>query len=182
MAANAAYLRDSIQNPNRLLVEGYPENLMPPVGGVLTEKQIGDLVAYIEKLSDAEFARVEAVRTRRVHTAWTMKHFPEIGQQAGSKPVDPTAVARGRQAFMKAQCLQCHSVSGDGANLGPDLVESVKKFQRKKLLRHILEPALEIQPKYQTSQFLLDSGRVVRGNVVKEEETTIQVITNLLMP
>jgi len=49
--ANAAYLRQSILEPNALLVEGYPENLMPPVGATLTEDQVEALVKYILKAS-----------------------------------------------------------------------------------------------------------------------------------
>src|SRR5690606_17007229 len=167
--ADTAYLRQSIDDPNRLLVDGYPENLMPPVAGVLTEKQIGELVGYLEKLADPEFARLEAVRTPSVYNEWTMADFPEMGARVGAEPRDSAAVVRGRQAFMKAQCLQCHSVSGFGASLGPELVESVKKFQGKKLLQHILEPALEIHPQYQTSLFLLESGKIVGGTIVHED-------------
>lgn len=49
--ANAEYLRQSILEPNALLVEGYPENLMPPIGAVLTPAQIDELVDYIVKAS-----------------------------------------------------------------------------------------------------------------------------------
>jgi len=49
--ADAAYLRESILEPNALLVDGYGENLMPPIGGTFTEKQIDDLVAFIVKVS-----------------------------------------------------------------------------------------------------------------------------------
>ena len=180
--ADTEYLRHSIQDPNFLLVEGYPANLMPPVGGILTEKQINQLVGYLEKLSDPEFARIEAARTPAVQHSWTMNDFSAVGERVSLETADPAAILRGRQAFMKAQCLQCHSVSGYGAELGPDLVESVKKFQGEKLLRHILEPALEIHSKYQTSQFLLESGKVVVGNLIKEDEHAIHVATNLLTP
>jgi mono/diheme cytochrome c family protein len=136
--ADTKYLRHSIQDPNALLVEGYPENLMPPIGGILTERQINDLVGYIEKLSDPEFARIEAARTPSVQHAWTMNDFAAVGERVNSETVDPAAILRGRQAFLKAQCLQCHSVSEYGAKLGPDLVESVNKFQGRKLLSHII--------------------------------------------
>ena len=74
---------------------------------------------------------------------------------------------------MKAQCLQCHAVSGFGATLGPDLAETVKKHQGKKLLQQILEPSSEIHPKYQTMQFVLDSGEIVTGVVVKEDDERV---------
>ncbi|MDP1587664.1 MAG: c-type cytochrome, partial [Prosthecobacter sp.] len=49
--ATADYLRQSILEPNALLVEGYPENLMPPIGAILTPAQIDALVDYIVKAS-----------------------------------------------------------------------------------------------------------------------------------
>lgn len=45
--ADAEYLRQSILDPNALLVEGYPENLMPPIGAIFTGEQINALVEYI---------------------------------------------------------------------------------------------------------------------------------------
>jgi len=49
--ATADYLRESILEPNALLVEGYPENLMPPIGATFTPAQIDALVDYILKAS-----------------------------------------------------------------------------------------------------------------------------------
>jgi len=51
--ADLAYLRESILEPNALLVDGYSENLMPPIGATFTEKQLDDLVAFIVKISKA---------------------------------------------------------------------------------------------------------------------------------
>ncbi|MGC3972186.1 MAG: hypothetical protein QM775_34050 [Pirellulales bacterium] len=86
------------------------------------------------------------------------------------------------QVFMKVQCVQCHAVAGFGATLGPDLVETVKKLQGAELLRQILEPSVAIHPKYQTLQFVLDSGETVTGVVVKEDAESLFVIKNLLTP
>ncbi len=49
--ANADYIRQSILEPNALLADGYPENIMPPIGAILTDVQLDDLVDYILKLS-----------------------------------------------------------------------------------------------------------------------------------
>lgn len=180
--ADKNYLRESITEPNALLVEGYPENLMPPLGGMLTETQIKQLVDYIAMLSDPEIARQEALRQPLVVREWGMPDFSEIGQRISVSQADDATINRGKQAFMKAQCLQCHAVSGYGAKLGPDLVESVKKFQGQKLLLQLLEPSREIHPQYQTTQFLLETGKVVVGNIIRENSDSIEVATNLLAP
>lgn len=52
--ATAEYLRQSILEPNALVVEGYPENLMPPIGAILTSRQIDALVEYIVQATSAK--------------------------------------------------------------------------------------------------------------------------------
>jgi cytochrome c len=47
VTVDAAYLRESILEPNALLVDGYAENLMPPVGALLTDAQLDALVNYL---------------------------------------------------------------------------------------------------------------------------------------
>jgi mono/diheme cytochrome c family protein len=54
VVADADYFRESILEPNSLLVDGYPENLMPPIGAILTESQIDDLVDYLVEVSAAK--------------------------------------------------------------------------------------------------------------------------------
>lgn len=106
-----------------------------------------------------------------------------FGDFAGAKfPTGEEAAARGMQAFVKARCNQCHVLAGHGVNLGPDLVESVKKLKGEQLLRQMLEPSGEINEKYRTYQFQLGDGRVVAGVVVKEEPTEYHVVANLLLP
>jgi putative heme-binding domain-containing protein len=106
-----------------------------------------------------------------------------LGDFAGAKlPTGDEAVMRGMQAFVKARCNQCHVVAGHGVNLGPDLVESVKKYKGEQLLRQIVEPSSEINEKFRNYQFQLSDGRVVAGVVVKEEPTEYYVVSNLLLP
>jgi len=69
-----------------------------------------------------------------------------------------------------------------GVNLGPDLVESVKKLKGRQLLEQILDPSSQINEKYQTTQFVLSDGRTISGVVTKEDAGECQVMTNLLTP
>jgi putative heme-binding domain-containing protein len=73
-------------------------------------------------------------------------------------------------------------VSGIGASLGPDLVESVKTYRGTKLLKQIIEPSSELHPKYRTIQFLLESGNLVVGSIIKEDEESVYVATDLMLP
>lgn len=127
-----------------------------------------------------DLADVEAMLAARQPTIvkeWTLADFPEVKTSK-----DETALTRGMTAFVKARCNQCHAVAGHGVNLGPDLAESIKKLQGRKLLQQVLDPSSEINEKFQTTQFVLTDGRTVSGVVVKEEAAEFQVMTNLLTP
>jgi cytochrome c oxidase subunit 2 len=51
VTVDEAYLRESIINPGKLIVQGYPANIMPAnFSAQLTEEQIQDLIAYIMSL------------------------------------------------------------------------------------------------------------------------------------
>ncbi len=95
---------------------------------------------------------------------------------------DEQTVMRGMQAFMKARCHQCHAVAGHGVNLGPDLGDVVKRFRGRKLLEQVVAPSKEINPKFQITQFILSSGKVVSGVTVKETSNEFHVVANLLTP
>jgi putative heme-binding domain-containing protein len=127
-----------------------------------------------------DLADVEAMLAARQPTVvkeWMMADFEEVQTSR-----DEQVVMRGMQAFVKARCNQCHVVAGHGVNLGPDLTESAKKLQGRKLLQEIIDPSNEIHEKYQNRQFVMSDGRVVFGVVVKDEPAEVHVVSNLLTP
>jgi putative heme-binding domain-containing protein len=136
------------------------------------------LMVVAEDLADADRMLAESQPT--VVRQWQLLDFNDFD----SIPRSPTdaALMTGMQAFVKARCHQCHVVAGHGVNLGPDLVESVKKLRGLALLQQIIEPSQQIHPSFQTQKFLLPGGAVVTGVVVKEDQTSYQVATNLLTP
>ena len=111
---------------------------------------------------------------------WTMKDFANYDSLA--KKADTETIAKGMTAFVKARCNQCHVIAGHGVNLGPDLKESIKKLKGTELIRQMIEPSSQIHKDFQNHQFLLDSGRVITGVIVKEDKRSLQVVTNLLTP
>jgi putative heme-binding domain-containing protein len=131
------------------------------------------VVAKTTKEADA----LLAARKPTIVKEWTMGDFPAV-----TTKTDDESIARGMQAFVKARCNQCHAIAGHGINIGPDLTETGKRLKNVKLLQQILEPSSEINKKYQTTQFLMESGKVLSGVVVKETETESHIISNLLIP
>ena len=118
-----------------------------------------------------------AARKPTIVKEWAMVDFPDI-----TTKTDDESISRGMQAFVKARCNQCHAIAGHGINIGPDLTETGKRLKGVKLLEQILEPSTEINKKYQTTQFLMASGKVLSGVVVQETESEFHIISNLLIP
>lgn len=133
------------------------------------------IMVVADDLADVD--RLVKAHEPQIVSQWKLADFRAIKTDDSEE-----ATVRGMQAFVKARCNQCHVIAGHGVNLGPDLVESVKKLKGLKLLQQIIEPSSEINPKFQNYRFLMEDGRVING-VVKEETTDdYLVISNLLTP
>jgi putative membrane-bound dehydrogenase-like protein len=82
--------------------------------------------------------------------------------------------SRGRLVFEKAACAGCHS----GARaLGPDLVGSAARFSRDDLFTAILQPSLDVPPRYQTTQVSTEDGKVYQGLVIYEATDSLLLQT-----
>ncbi len=133
------------------------------------------VMAVADDLKDVE--AMLAARKPTVVKEWKLADFPQVATRT-----DEETVMRGMQAFVKARCNQCHAVAGHGINLGPDLTEIGKRLKGAKLLQQLVEPSTEINKKFQTNQFLLESGKLIAGVIVKETDTEFHVVSNLLIP
>ncbi|MCA9190658.1 MAG: HEAT repeat domain-containing protein [Planctomycetales bacterium] len=136
------------------------------------------LMIVAEDLADVD--AMLAAHQPPVVRQWQMLDFHDLPEL--DRPANDEVLMAGMQAFVKARCHQCHVVAGHGVNLGPDLVESVKKLRGTELLQQILEPSKSIHQDFQTQKFLLDSGIVVTGVIVREDDEYFHVATNLLTP
>lgn len=88
----------------------------------------------------------------------------------------------GQSLFTMASCAGCHKMNGKGADVGPDLTKLNPEYSPKDVLQHILNPSLKIEKKYQSYTFVLASGRVVTGQIVKEDDSSVHVLDNPTAP
>ena len=87
----------------------------------------------------------------------------------------------GKNLFKVANCVGCHKLNNEGRELGPDLTKiDPNKFSTELLLRSILEPSKEINEKFQSHIFVMDSGKVVTGMIVSETPTEVKVLVDPL--
>jgi putative membrane-bound dehydrogenase-like protein len=81
---------------------------------------------------------------------------------------------RGRPVFDKVACAGCHS----GARaLGPDLAGVAGRFSRDDLFTSILQPSLDVPPRYQTTQVSTHDGKVYQGLVIYEATDSLLLQT-----
>ncbi len=74
--------------------------------------------------------------------------------------------ARGEQVFLRsgaASCSKCHRVRGKGADIGPDLSQIGRKYERKALLETIMNPSAGIAPEYVPYVVETEEGKVYTG-------------------
>lgn len=137
-----------------------------------TDQQTGAIVAYLESFSG--------------------------GSANASAPGAPALgdAARGRQIFEgKGNCLNCHSVGGNGSRVGPDLSSAglprppAGRFVGfaappppptpativAQLQRDLLEPDAEISPANRMFRAVLKDGSVITGRLLNLDQFTVQL-------
>jgi putative heme-binding domain-containing protein len=120
--------------------------------------------------------RDELLKDRRPRTEWK---YDELA--AGMAELSHgRSHAAGRQMFTVASCVACHKLENVGNQFGPELTKLDPKWTPADVLQEMLEPSAKINEKFQTSIFLLDSGKTVTGLIIEESPTAYQVIENPL--
>lgn len=82
--------------------------------------------------------------------------------------------AVGKEVF-KQQCAKCHTHSGEGAKIGPDLT-GMAVHPKAELLTHIIDPSRNVEGNYRVYTAVLDDGRVLTGLLAGETKTSIELI------
>jgi uncharacterized repeat protein (TIGR03806 family) len=98
----------------------------------------------------------------------------------------PGDVERGKKLFFDAagvQCKNCHRIGGKGQEVGPDLDQIGKKYDRAQILDNILFPSKQIEEKYLTWVLETKKGVVHQGILVKKDakKVVLKDATNKLI-
>ena len=96
---------------------------------------------------------------------------------------EPRTFETGQVFFGRLGCAQCHKLDDEGGMFGPDLSKlSAEKHDPQYILRSILEPSKDVDPKYAVKTFQLDTGELVTGLVVNETNDDLEVLPDPLNP
>jgi putative heme-binding domain-containing protein len=101
---------------------------------------------------------------------------------ANAEPLPPLAELvrmrgepqRGREVFRTVgTCANCHTVAGEGKEVGPDLTEIGSKLSREAMFASILDPSAGISHNYETYQAVLDTGTFFSGVKLSETDQAV---------
>lgn len=91
----------------------------------------------------------------------------------------PGDAARGKSQFEAAasRCTMCHSVDGSASKLGPDLGSIGDKFERRGLIKAVLDPAAEVAVGYGMTTVETRSSGTLVGVVKSVSPETMELTT-----
>ncbi len=117
------------------------------------------------------------LKDRRPRTEWKFEDLASAVEQMKSG----RSYGNGKQMFTVAACVSCHKMEGIGNEFGPDLLKLDPKIAKPvEVLRHVLEPSLKIDDKYQQYIFETKAGKTITGMILEEKDGVVKIIENPL--
>lgn len=84
----------------------------------------------------------------------------------------------GRRIFYQdvaAECIRCHMVNNQGAEVGPDLTTIADRLDREEMLLSMIDPAASLTPGYSSLTITKTDGEMVSGLYQGETDTAINL-------
>lgn len=122
-------------------------------------------------------ARDELLKSIGRNTEWKVEDFADLAKQIKSG----RSYEVGKSLFSAASCVGCHKLAGEGKEFGPDLAKlEAARLSPETLLKSILHPSAEIDPKYQSRIYQTDSDAIITGMLIEETDDQIKVMVDPL--
>jgi putative membrane-bound dehydrogenase-like protein len=128
----------------------------------------------VQKLLLHRDNQVSALVTKHwgaVRPATTEELEREISRLAGVIGSNPGSPWAGKKIFM-SQCGKCHKLFDQGGQIGPDLT-SYKRDDLDSLLRHIVNPSVEIREGFENYLIATKDGRALSGFLVDQTNRVV---------
>jgi putative heme-binding domain-containing protein len=71
--------------------------------------------------------------------------------------------------------VSCHKLNGVGKEVGPDLTKLDSKYDAAEIVKHMLDPSLKIDEKYQPWTFITAEGKTIVGTILKEDKASVTI-------
>ncbi|WP_276371631.1 c-type cytochrome [Chryseolinea sp. H1M3-3] len=89
---------------------------------------------------------------------------------------------QGKMMFAATYCATCHTMQGEGGNIGPDLTQLGTRFTTKDMLVSILDPNKVVSDQYAATVFVMKDGSSIVGRLTNEDEEKYYVSQNPFSP
>jgi putative heme-binding domain-containing protein len=171
------------------------EDVRSVAQGLLAGRKASSL-AFLEAIDtgkiDASTIPVDVARKLTVHreariAELVKKHFGNI--EGGTTAQMQEQIARlgdtirggsgspyGGKKLFATNCAKCHTLFGQGGQIGPDLT-SYKRDDVGNMLINVVNPSAEIREGFETYQAQTEDGRVVSGFLVERDNQVIVLRT-----
>lgn len=102
--------------------------------------------------------------------------------EAVDKDLTARNFQQGKDMYNAITCGRCHSVRGEGGNVGPDLTQLGTRFSTKDILEAIIDPSKVVSDQYAATQLILKNGDSVVGRLTNEDKTFYYISQNPYAP
>jgi putative heme-binding domain-containing protein len=139
-----------------------------------------DKLAYYNKLSGAEKLTNNGNDLARQYSpkgpgrGWKVEQAVSLVQDSLSKG----DFERGKLIFSAVLCSRCHTIQGEGSDIGPDLTQLANRFSTKDILEAIITPDKAISDQYASTIYTLKSGESVLGRQMNEDANFYYIAQN----
>lgn len=89
---------------------------------------------------------------------------------------------RGKAMYVATTCSRCHSIKGEGGNIGPELTQIGTRFSTKDIMEAIIDPSKTISDQYAATQFQLKNGKSIVGKIANQDNTFYYLSQNPYAP
>ncbi len=88
----------------------------------------------------------------------------------------------GKNMYAATRCVTCHSMRGEGGNIGPDLTQLRTRFSAEDMIEAIIEPNKTISDSYASTVLYLKNGQSVVGRLTNQDEENYYLSQNPFAP
>jgi len=172
------YIVESLADPDAYVVEGFsaamPRVYLPPIS--LSTDEIQAVIVYMQAQGCAPDPAAIELPAAILNAA--------AGQLAGVSSFSLVVVgdpAAGRALFADsagpAGCVQCHTVTGAGGQVGPDLTDVAATQTLEYIFESIMNPSAAIAAGgYEPIQLRLNDGTVLSGVIKAEDDASLTLL------
>lgn len=99
-----------------------------------------------------------------------------------AEPLTSRDFVTGKNMFAASLCSSCHTMRGEGGNIGPDLTQVGTRFTAKDILEHTIDPSKEVSDQYAATIFSMKDGSSILGRLINEDDGKYFVSQNPFSP